>query len=145
MKHHSESRLLPFSSKELYDIIIDVESYPEFLPWCKDSKVLNKTNSNSFEAKLTVGYKSINETYISNIKFESNKIIETTAIEGPFRHMNNIWKFNSKPNKACLLEFNISFEFKSFLLDSFMGAVFYKATTKLVSAFEERAKNLHGV
>ena len=115
------------------------------MPWCKDSKVLNKTNSNSFEAKLTVGYKSINETYISNIKFESNKIIETTAIEGPFRHMNNIWKFNSKPNKACLLEFNISFEFKSFLLDSFMGAVFYKATTKLVIAFEERAKNLHGV
>ena len=143
MKHHSESKLLPFSSKQLFDIIIDVESYPQFLPWCKESRILKNISSNSFEAELTVGYKSINESYLSKIIFEDSKFIETSAIKGPFREMTNLWRFVDKPNNSCLLEFSISFEFKSFLLDKFMGAVFFKATTKLVAAFEERANNLY--
>ncbi len=144
MTEHKEFKLLPFNSKQLYDIILDVELYPEFLPWCNKAVIIKNTNSNLFEAELTIGYNSINKSYLSRVSTRCNSEIKSTAIAGPFSYMENIWKFNDKRNNSCLLEFKINFEFKSLLLNTLIGSVFSSASKKMVKAFEQRAYDLYG-
>ena len=142
MHKYSNSIILPFSAKQLYEIVIDVESYPNFLPWCLSSKIVKKINDYNFDAELKVGYKSIDETYISRIKAEYEKKINSKAISGPFKSLDSTWYFKKVAKNKCKVDFLIEYQFKSFFLDKVMGGVFKKATMRMLDAFEERAKSL---
>ena len=87
MHKYSNSIVLPFNARQLYEIVIDVESYPEFLPWCLSSRIVKKDDDNNFDAELTVGYKAIDEKYISRIQAEYEKKIISKAISGPFKSL----------------------------------------------------------
>ena len=143
MHKYSNSIVLPFSAKQLYEIVIDVESYPEFLPWCLSSRIVKKLDDNNFDAELTVGYKAIDEKYISRIKAEYEKKIISKAISGPFKSLDSSWYFKNIDKKQCRVDFMIEYQFKSFFLDKVMGSLFKKATIKMLDAFELRAKSLH--
>jgi coenzyme Q-binding protein COQ10 len=143
MHKYNAKTVLPFNSSQLYAIIIDVETYPDFLPWCTSAKILNKIDDNNFDAELTVGYKVIDEKYTSRIKAKSGKKINSKAISGPFKVLESIWTFKDIKNETCEVEFLIEYEFKSFFLDKIMGSIFKKATIKMLDAFEKRAKNLY--
>ena len=143
MHKYSNSIVLPFNAKQLYDIVIDVEAYPEFLPWCLSSRIVKKHDDNNFNAELTVGYKAIDEKYISRIQAEYEKKIISTAISGPFKSLDSSWYFKNIDKKQCKVDFMIEYQFKSFFLDKLMGSLFKKATIKMLDAFELRAKSLH--
>ena len=143
MHKYSDSIVLPFSAKQLYEIVIDVESYPEFLPWCLSSRIVKKIDDNNFDAELKVGYKAIDEKYISRIEAEYEKNINSKAISGPFKFLDSSWCFENMDKKNCKVDFMIEYKFKSFFLDKIMGGIFKKATMKMLEAFEQRARNLH--
>ena len=143
MHKYSNSIVLPFSAKQLYEIVIDVESYPDFLPWCLSSRIVKKFDDSNFDAELTVGYKAIDEKYISRIKAEYEKKIISKAISGPFKSLDSSWYFKNIDKKQCRVDFMIEYQFKSFFLDKVMGSLFKKATIKMLDAFELRAKILH--
>ena len=142
MPNFENSKTLPFTDKQLYNIIIEVNAYPEFLPWCKDAKIINKIDDNNFDATLTVGYKALNENYTSRVKGTYLKKIESCAVAGPFKYLDSNWLFK-KSGKSCNVIFQLNYEFKSFFLAKVMGTVFQKASEKMFSAFENRAKDLY--
>mgnify|MGYP006241866867 CR=1 FL=1 len=142
MPSFRNTKILPYTDKQLYNIIIDVESYPEFLPWCKDSEIISKIDENNFDAMLTIGYKALDENYTSRVKGIYLKQIESIAVTGPFKYLDSIWIFK-KSGKSCQVTFTLNYEFKSFFLAKIMGAIFQKASEKMFSAFESRAKELY--
>ncbi len=142
MPNFENTKLLPFSDKQLYSIIINVDLYPEFLPWCKSSKITNKIDDDNFDATLTIGYKALDENYTSRVKGVYLKNITSKAVSGPFKYLDSLWTFKNS-GKSCQVTFELNYEFKSFLLAKLMGALFHKASEKMFEAFENRAKSLY--
>ena len=143
MHNYSNVSTLNFSAFQLYNVVIDVESYPLFLPWCLSAKILKKRNKDNFDALLKVGYKAIDENYISRIEAISNNSIRSYAISGPFKVLDSNWFFRDISKDECEVEFTVKYEFKSFFLDKLMGSLFNKATLKMLDAFEKRSYQLY--
>lgn len=144
MMRHSETRLSLYKSEQLMQLIRDVGSYPEFLPWCINSRVLKKYNDNEFDAELTIGYKHLRQRYTSHVKVDPKaKTINVYAISGPFSNLRNFWQFESL-KKGCNITFTLEFEFKSMILSRLLHTFFCKAVHAMVDSFEKRANFLYG-
>ena len=143
MPRHHERRLLPYPPETLYAIVADVGRYPEFLPWVVSADVLDKTEQ-GFLADLTIGYKLFQDTYRSEVMLTPHERIDIRYIKGPFKYLRNHWVFSSTPPQGTTLDFFIDFEFQSTLFQSMVETVFTEAATKIISAFEERARALGG-
>ena len=137
-----QKKKLCFTTKQLFEVVIDVESYPLFLPWCTKTEVVNRKDLYNFDAILTVGHKTINESYTSKVESTYLKKIKSTAIEGPFSVLESIWLFKDYED-ICEIEFSIQYQFKSFFLGKVMGSLFKKASEKMFHAFESRANDLY--
>jgi coenzyme Q-binding protein COQ10 len=139
MPRHHDHRLLPYAPEALYAIVADVGRYPEFLPWVLKADIVEKTER-GFLADLTVGYKLFQETYRSEVILTPCERIDIRYIKGPFKHLHNHWVFSAAPSNSANLSFFIDFEFQSTFFQGLIQTVFTDAVTKIVSAFEERAK-----
>ncbi|MDP4708695.1 MAG: type II toxin-antitoxin system RatA family toxin [Rickettsiaceae bacterium] len=139
----NETRVMPYDAALIHQIIMDIENYPDFLPWCSSAMILSQ-NEEYISAKLTIAFKSFSESYVSKVssrKMEDGYEVETVAISGPFKHLKNVWKVKSLNNHSEV-KFFIDFEFKSRILDMVMGVFFSTVTEKMIAAFETRAKEL---
>lgn len=150
MPELSEVKILPHSAKDFYELVIDVDRYSEFLPWCKKSRVVERVSDNNLQADLVMHLKTFNERYRSDVKFCEKEqgvyIVESEAISGPFKNLYSSWKItqdrDEQGKEVACVEFFISFSFNSFFLNKMIGGVFEKASRKMVSAFEERAREI---
>lgn len=142
MPRHQETKVLPYSPEQMFDLVADVKRYPEFLPWVTGARIREQTDT-LVVADLLVGFKMIRERYTSRVTLERPDRIDVAYTEGPFRHLENHWKFAPHPD-GCEIEFFLDFEFKSRLLQKVIGALFNEAVRKMVSAFESRARKLYG-
>ena len=142
MVKFSVIRDLNFSDQQMYNLISDVNKYPEFLPWCISTNVYNMSN-NVFYSDMEIGFKLINERFTSKVSLTSPNKVLSEAINGPFKKMNNIWEIKYISTDKCEVCLHIEFEFKSFLLQSIMGTLFENASKKMIMAFEERADILY--
>ena len=138
-------KIIPCKKKQLIEMVLDIEKYPEFVPWCLKGKVHSKKESKDLieiKADLKVGKSIINETYTSLVIYykEKDKIL-VTNIDGPLTHLKNEWKFK-EINNSTQLEFNIDFELKNNLLNTIMKKSFNLGLNKIANAFEERAIKL---
>ena len=133
---------LNYSDKQMFDLIIDVEKYPEFLPWCKSTNIYDKGN-NIFYSDMEIGFNLIKEKFTSRVTTLNSKKIHSEAISGPFNKMNNIWVIESISHNKCRITLNIEFDFKSFLLRNLMGKLFEVSAIKMIDAFENRANYLY--
>lgn len=142
-----ESKKMQFSAKEIYDLVIDIEKYPEFLPWCSNSHITKIINENQLHADLVINFKSIYEKYTSEVVFkkisENEFFVEARAIKGPFKSLINQWKIIKIDNNHCSVNFYLEFEFNSLLLSKMLGVIFSSATQKMIQAFENRAIKLY--
>jgi len=140
----TETRLLPYAAKQIYELVMDIEKYPEFLPWCKQAKIVEKISDENLRADLLINFKSFFEKYRSDVKHFKNAqnvyFVDVVAIEGPFKKLINRWKICDLENGGCEVEFFIDFEFNSIFLTKMIGVIFESATKKMMSAFEERAR-----
>jgi len=140
---HTEQRVLAYTPDQLYELVADVERYPEFLPWCKAARI-RKRDPAWLVADLVIGFKMVRERFTSHVALDDNhRRIDVVYAEGPFKHMENHWRFEDHEG-GCLIDFYVDFEFRSRLLQMLIEALFHEAVRRMVSAFEARAKDLYG-
>jgi coenzyme Q-binding protein COQ10 len=143
MPTHAEQRHLPYSQKQLFDLVASVERYPEFLPWCSAARI-TRYDGNTFHADLVVRFKMFKERFASRVTLHPNSQIDVEYINGPFRYLNNHWRFLEAEDGGCVIDFYVDFEFRSRMLQKLIGLLFNEAVSRMVSAFEARARQLYG-
>ncbi len=145
MSSASIKKIIHCSKKNLIDMVLDIESYPDFVPWCIEGRINKKKESDNFieiNADLKVGKKFINEVYSSLVLYSKKEDrITVTNIEGPLKYLKNDWKFK-EVNKNTQLEFSIDFELKNSFLNLIIKNSFNFGLNKIADSFENRAKTL---
>jgi len=136
---------LSYTKEQLCNLVLDIDSYSDFLPWCIASRINEKNNSNLILADLVIGFKMFREKFTSEVKYTYPDKITVRYIDGPFKYLNNNWNFlNTEDNSVTEVHFDIDFEFKSIFFEKLIGTVFNIAVEKMIDAFEERAKEIYG-
>ncbi len=147
MPTHSETRPLPYSARQMYDLVADVGSYPKFLPWCAAARVRSVTpegNRALMLADLVISFKVFRERFGSRVLLDPEAMhIDTEYLDGPFKYMKSSWDF-AETDGGCEVSFFVDFEFKNAVLQKIIGVVFNEAMHRIVRAFEARAKELYG-
>jgi len=142
MPKHEEIRHLAYKPEQMFDLVADVSSYPDFLPWCKGARIRSQSDE-LIVADLIIGFKSFTEKFTSHVTLDKvNNRVDVNYKDGPFKYLENHWVFTSE-NEGCKIDFYVDFEFKSKLLQAMIGLVFNEAVIKMVNAFETRANNLY--
>jgi coenzyme Q-binding protein COQ10 len=142
MPTHAEKRVLPYKPEQMYDLVADIEKYPEFLPWCLAARI-RKREGNVVYADLIIGFKMIRERFTSRVTLSPPDRIDVSYTEGPFSYLNNHWIF-LPTDDGCLIDFYVDFEFRSKMLQKIIGVLFNEAVRRMVTAFETRARELYG-
>lgn len=142
MPSHRETRILPYSAEQLFDLVMDIEKYPEFLPWCLGARI-NDRKKKELEADVIVGYKMFREKFTSRVHYIRPDAIEVEYMKGPMRHLQNKWVFRSTKAGQCSVDFYVDFSLQSKLLEKLADQFFHKALVKMIDAFEGRALSLY--
>ena len=146
MPTHTEKRIMPYTAKQMYDLVADVETYPDFLPWCAATrirKVTKDSHKTIIEADLIIAFKVFRERFGSRVTLNAEKFsIDVEYLDGPFKYLNNHWIFRDVDG-GCEADFFVDFEFKSRVLQALIGVVFNEAMQRIVKAFEMRADDLY--
>ena len=143
MPTHAERKILPYTPEQMFDLVADIERYPEFLPWCVACRV-SKVEGPVIWGDLMVGFKVFREKFTSKVTLRAPDRIDVEYIDGPFRYLNNHWQFNpTNDGLATEVDFFIDFEFRSRMLQAVASTVFNEAVRRMVGAFETRAGAIH--
>lgn len=148
MPTHGEKRVMPYSARQMYDLVADVMRYPEFIPWIAAARLRGVTphpdGTQTMQADLVVSFKVFREKFGSRVKLdEPGLAIDVDYLDGPFKYLRSRWKFRDVDG-GCEVEFFVDFEFKNAVLQKVIGVVFNEAMHRIVRAFENRAKELYG-
>ena len=148
MPTHETTRSVPHSARQMFDLVADVERYPEFLPLCEALTVRSRKERDGkvlLIADMTVGYKAIRETFASQVLLKPDELaIDVKYLDGPFKYLDNKWSFVARADGGCDVKFFIDYEFKSRMLGALMGAMFDRAFRMFSEAFEKRAREIYG-
>ena len=148
MPTYETTRPVPHSPRQMFDLVADVESYPEFLPLCEALSVRSRKNGDEktlLIADMTVGYKAIRETFTSQVLLKPGELeIDVKYLDGPFKYLDNKWTFEPHGDGGCQVRFFIDYEFKSRILGVLMGSMFDRAFRTFAEAFENRARKIYG-
>jgi coenzyme Q-binding protein COQ10 len=147
MPTHTETRTLPYTAQQMYDLVADVGSYPEFLPWCAAARIRRHRQEGDhevLEADLVISFRVFRERFGSRVTLWPEPMrIDTEYIDGPFRYMESTWRF-ADVDGGCEVKFDVDFEFRNRVLQGVIGVVFNDAMQRIVRAFERRAAELYG-
>lgn len=135
--------LVPYSVSQMYDLVSKIEIYPEFLPWCSRTQVLER-DADQVRASIDIAYSGLNKTFTTQNRLQQNKMIEMRLVEGPFRHLEGYWRFDALNENACKVSLDLEFEFSSKLVGMAMGPVFTQIANSMVDAFCKRAVEIYG-
>jgi coenzyme Q-binding protein COQ10 len=139
-----ETRILPYSAERMFDLVADVGSYGDFLPWVVATRVRSDDDT-EMVADMLVGFKSLREKFTSRVEKRRPEEIRVHYVDGPLRDLDNRWLFRPLGDEQCEIDFSVDFAFRNPLFEKLAGQYFDKAFRKMVTAFEERAAQLHGV
>jgi coenzyme Q-binding protein COQ10 len=143
MATHAEKRVLPYRPEQLYDLVADVEKYPEFLPWCIGARIRDR-QPDVLIADLVIGFKGFRDGFTSRVTLNRPEMrIDVAYLDGPFRYLNNHWVFRELADGGCEIDFFVDFEFRSRLLQRIIGMLFNEAVRRMVDAFESRAATIY--
>ena len=143
MPSHSETRILPYSAEQMFALVMDIEKYPEFLPWCIGARI-NSRAKNDLDADVLIGYKMFREKFSSRVHFVTPEEIEVEYLKGPMRHLHNKWQFKDLKEGQCQIDFYVDFSLKTKLLENLVDQFFQTVLMKMINAFEARAMEVYG-
>lgn len=152
MPQHHDSRDLPYSARQMFDLVADIESYPRFLPWNSAARIRSRhetpEGAEEVAADLVISFKVFRERFGSRVLLwpedaEGALRIDTEYLDGPFRYMRSGWTFRDRPEGGCRVDFFVDFEFRNAILQRLIGVVFHEAMKRIVRAFEDRARTLY--
>ncbi|MBH2000291.1 MAG: type II toxin-antitoxin system RatA family toxin [Sphingomonadaceae bacterium] len=143
MPRHNETRYLPYTPDQMFDLVADVPSYPIFLPWVSAIRVRSSSET-EMVADMIVGFKGLRESFTSRVVKHRSDSVTVDYLDGPLKHLHNQWGFRDDGKGGVLVDFEVEFEFKNRLFEMLAGQMFDKALRKMIGAFEERAAVLYG-
>ncbi len=143
MPKHHETRRLPYTPEQMFDLVADVRRYPEFLPWVSAMRVRKETPDEAL-ADMIVGFKGLRETFTSKVAKVRPESVHVEYIEGPLKYLHNDWRVRPDGEGGCTVEFTVDFAFKNRMFEMLAGQVFGLALRRMIGAFEERAAALYG-
>lgn len=149
MQHH-DVQYSSYSPRQIFELVADVPSYPQFLPWCRAARILSRESDTAFTAEMVIAYKHLSERYTSRVVLEpaetenGEHAIHVEMTEGPFHHLTNEWRFTVMPEGGTKIDFTLDFAFRSKLLDGLLGKFFGTVTGRMAEAFKKRADELYG-
>ena len=144
MPRHTETKHLPYTPEQLFDLVADVARYDEFLPWVVAVRVRSSTPEETV-ADLVVGFNAFKERFTSKVVKQRPEQICVDYVEGPLKFLHNEWKFEPAPDGGTNVHFSVDFAFKSRIFESLAGAMFDRALRRMTNAFEQRAAALYGI
>ncbi|MBY0300294.1 MULTISPECIES: type II toxin-antitoxin system RatA family toxin [Sphingomonas] len=143
MPKHAETRRLPYTPEQMFDLVADVRRYPEFLPWVTAMRV-RQDDESATVADMIVGFKGLRETFTSKVGKQRPETIHVEYVDGPLKYLRNDWRFCPDGEGGCLVDFSVDFAFKNRMFEMLAGQVFGAALRRMIGAFEERAAALYG-
>jgi len=143
MPRHEETRHLPYTPEQMFDMVADVGSYPEFLPWVTAIRVRSDSPTETV-ADMIVGFKGLHETFTSRVHKHRPDKVHVDYVDGPLKHLTNHWTFRDDGAGGVLVDFCVDFAFKHRMFELLAGTVFDSALRKMIGAFETRAERLYG-
>jgi coenzyme Q-binding protein COQ10 len=143
MPKHSETRHLPYTPEQMFDLVADVGRYAEFLPWVSAMRVRSNSDTETV-ADMIVGFKGLRETFTSRVEKTRPGQLTVDYVDGPLKYLRNEWHFRPEP-QGCAVDFTVDFAFKNRMFEMIAGQVFGAALRKMIGAFETRAAQLYGV
>ena len=138
-----ETRVLPFTCEQMFNLVADVGRYSEFLPWVVATRVRSDSET-EMTADMVVGFKNLRESFTSKVTKHRPDMIDVQYVDGPLRDLDNRWHFEPLPGGGCRVDFCVDFTFKNRMFEALAGQYFDRAFRKMVAAFEERAQQLYG-
>ncbi len=138
-----ETRRLPYSAEQMFDLVADVGRYGEFLPWVIATRVRSNSET-EMVADMVVGFKAIRESFTSRVTKERAKSIAVHYVDGPLSDLDNVWTFRALDEDTCEIDFCVDFTFKNRIFERLAGQYFDRAFRRMVEAFEQRAVDLYG-
>lgn len=139
----SHSELVPYTPEEIYDLVNDVARYPEFLPWCKNCKILS-TSEHTTRARMTFAKGAVEKSLVTANTHERGKSIDLQLVEGPFKHLRGHWRFYDLGDGSSKVTLEMDFEFSNKLVAYAFGKIFTQLSNRLVDAFAKRAREVYG-
>ena len=136
-----KSRVVPFSCEQMYNLVNDVETYGEYLPYFTDS-VVHHRNQDEVQATLNINVVGMSKSFTTRNLLQVNKMIEIRLVDGPFSHLEGFWRFDETP-EGCMISFDLEFDFAGRMLSMLLGPLFEQVTDNMVDAFCDRAKLLY--
>jgi len=134
---------VPYSADKMYALVNHIEQYQQFLPWCKSSKVLSRTED-EVRATLVLAAGGLHKSFTTCNRLQHNKMIEITLVHGPFHQLEGFWLFHDEGPRSCTIQFDLEFEFSSKIISMAFAPVFHQVANTLVDAFAKRAQTLYG-
>lgn len=138
-----ETRRLPYSATQMFDLVADVSRYPEFLPWIAATRVRSDSESEMI-ADMLVAFKALREKFTSRVEKRRPEEIRVHYVDGPLQDLDNVWRFRPLATGGCEVDFSVDFTFRNALFEKLAGQFFDRAFRKMVAAFEARAAELYG-
>lgn len=142
MPNIARSALVSHSAADMYQLVLDIESYPAFLPWCQSASVAEQDDRQQL-ASLTMDKRMRGTRFTTRNRLEENRAIHMQLVDGPFRRLSGVWRFKAIDDKACRVELEMNFEFNSRLLAAVLGPAFSRICDTMVAAFVKRADVIH--
>ena len=143
MKRVARSAIVEHSAAAVYSLVDDIESYPEFLPWCRDAKVLEREPGRTV-ATLTVGVRGVRQSFTTENANRPGEGIDLRLVEGPFRSFSAVWRFTPLDEHAARIEFSMEYEISNKVLAKVLEPLFDRIADTMVTAFSRRADQLYG-
>lgn len=143
MPTHQEKKVLPYTAEQIFDLVMDIETYPKFLPWCVGARILKKEDNKTW-ADLVIGYKMIREKFTSKVITQRPETIAVEYQTGPMKYLRNYWRLRPMPGGHTEIDFFVDFEFKSRLFQGLASVFLNEIIKRMVHAFEEEAKKRYG-
>ena len=138
----SRSAIVPYSTEQMYVLVNDINSYPQFLPWCRETTILSQS-PDEVTARVTISKGGLNKSFTTRNRLLPNKMIEMRLILGPLHHLEGFWCFQALSDSASKVSLDIDFEFSNRILSKTMGPLFNYITITLVDAFTKRAQQVY--
>ncbi len=137
------SVLVPYSDKQMFDLVADVARYPEFMPWCGGSQV-HKQDEHGMEASVTISIAGLKQTFTTRNEHDYPRLITIHLIDGPFSELTGTWEFNALAEDACKVVYTMRYAFSSRALEAVVGPIFNRIATTFIDSFTQRAQQVYG-
>lgn len=143
MTHIARSALVPYTAHEMFALVADIPSYPQFLPWCGGARIQSQ-DEDLVVASIDIAYKGVHKAFTTRNRLQTDKVLEMSLVEGPFRHLHGNWLFNAVGADACRVSFDLDFEVSNRLLAVVINPVFTGIANQMVDSFAARARVVYG-